>query len=327
MESNNESKQKEATLKETATPLQKVNLVVGAYGTGPDCAGVVEWTRKFDKLGTPYGIKEGGLYTKYVGCTYLFKGYPRKGTVDIVGIPKKVVPASSKLISDSPMLKLFLGFLFLSRRKLLFKICDAFIDIIHSPVAEQLLSPEDYCDSVRELYRASEIVIKKIPRRICGKCWNRDYKMFKRITKIRDCACMSLEYDAAYKFPIQDAFSNLDKDELRKNPIKEIRRVFNIMIDRQIIIELADKWKKIVNILILLLKISPKTKKQVVSFLLEIDYNKIALDEDDKYFCLLRENYNYWGTKIDERKLLKKKIDKEKNHQIPKVMFMQEPPK
>jgi len=59
----------------------------------------------------------------------------------------------------------------------------------------------------------------------------------------------------------------------------------------------------------------------MMRFLLELDYGKIKTDEADWYFCLKRKDYNFKGVLYEGRLIEKERIDREKGHKIPKVIF------
>ena len=88
-------------LVEIAKQNKVVKVVRGAYGEVGNCEGIVQ------AIVTP---QEGGLYTKFYGCYYIFKGYPDKAILDMLGLPKAMIGrVPIGLLKNSFWLKAFLG--------------------------------------------------------------------------------------------------------------------------------------------------------------------------------------------------------------------------
>ena len=283
------------------TKSEKVTLVMGAFGSMKDCSGLVE-----DVI-TP---KEGGIFTKYRGCSYLFKGFADRKVVEAIAVPKKLLFIFTRLTKSLSM-KFFLVVLFFFNRKIFINVFDACLEIIHSQIRNHILKLDRYCIYVIEFRKSFDGIINGLKEE--------EYK--DRTIRIGDTTCMTLEYDAAYKFRVQDVLPNLDIEKLKVSPSSEIGRLFDILIERESYIEMKTKWRKIKKIAVLVLKISKKARKYVILLLESIDLDKIKLDEADWYYCLRRPDYRYGDVAIEERMREVEKIDKEKEHKIPKIEF------
>jgi len=287
---------------------KKLRIVVGAYGDMDDCVGLVE-----DIIHPP----EGGTFTKFYGCSYLFKGYPNVRIVELLDAPKDMFSSIPKLIGSMPFwlkvfsLVLFL-FLKLTARKFLTRVLGTYVAIAHNPIKKYLFSLRMYCASIGEIYRTLTVVI------------GRRGKIIKTILlMIRDIGCMALQNDTAYKFRVQDILPEVNVEALKENPIKEIRRVINIFIEREKTKGMDVRWAKLGKMIIFWLRVSPKARRLLVEFFSEIDLEKVKLDEADWYFVLKREQYDFRGISLEERLKIKERIDKEKGHQIPRIRVRQ----
>ena len=275
-----------------------IKIVIGAFGNGKpeDCVGIIE---KVDDT-------DNGIFTKYVGCNYLFKGFPDVRIVETISIPKKMI---SKAIPDKPVKFFLLGVLglysvFPKKKQIADFFINYFLEIatltmtFNETLRKGVILPkEKYCKSGKEIYRAMEVIgIRK---------------------KLKEVIAMTWEYDYAYRLRGQDLIPFLNKEALRKNPVKEIKRLIDILIERDI--SCKDKWKSLKK-WIILLRIK-KIRKIIVDLLLEIDLEKIKMDEADWYFSLDRNDYNYGGLPYKERMEISKELDKKVGNKRRKIEF------
>ena len=130
------------------------------------------------------------------------------------------------------------------------------------------LPDSDYSRPVRELNRAIDVVIKQYGN------WQ-----LRMVLNFKYTLLCILEFDDAYRFIFQDLIGGaLNKYALRKNPRKELKHLVDIGISRT-------HWEgvkvKFNNIRFLLNFIPKGILNKIVEVLLEIDKDKIGLDEDD----------------------------------------------
>ena len=286
-----------------------VQLIVGAYGEESGCEGLVE-ERDIQ-------IDGKGNYTKLVGCSYLFKGFPDGTVIEDLRIPKKIL-SLAVIRADRWWAKLVLGFLFFCPRRLTEKhiidIMSCYHQIVCNVVEKHLLPSNKYCPAVREIDRALTLVIDEF---FSGKL----RELFHFV--IRNVGCMILEEDAAYKWRAQEFFSLIDKKKLKENPMQELKRAFTIYAHREK--AMPEKIRGIKKGFIAL-RFNRFLKDFIVRFILELDLEKVKLDEADWYFCLLKNSYDFGGISAEERKKEKARIDKEKGHNIPKIVYKEAPP-
>lgn len=273
----------------------------------------------------PSGIVEERIYpessgslTKLVGCSYLYKGYPDIRIMANLNLSKDASWILVNLV-ENKMFLFGMGLMYIFRRKRFnrhfTRLCESYFKVAYDILKKQDFIPQDYewCVSVKELYRVSQIMIDKF----------KDGNMRNILSKFRDIALMIPENDTAYRFVLQDALSEIDILNL-KNPIKEIRRIFDIVVDREFCGDQKNKWRRVEKKIVWTLRI-PIIRKYLIEFLSQLDYEKIKLDESDWYFVLGHHCYNYRGVSAEEREREKARIDIEKKHTIPKIQLVDIP--
>lgn len=272
-------------------------ILYGAYGfEGFETHGIVE------KVIRP---ESGGIYTKLVGCDYLFKGHPQKHIMEAVAQAKKAFP-TIVLMLESRTVKAFTVFLYLFMRKTFWKIIDAIVDLVCRPFWEYRLIPKRHCPPIRELHRVFNILISKSEKDCKGDAED-ILDVTERLERVRDMICMSLSTDIAYRLPFQDIVYMIDKKKLRKNPVKEIHRVSDIFEARG---GIEDNWRAFERLITKAIRFSKKARKMMIDFVEELDFDKIKLDEADWFFCLNRPNYKFRGVPLKERQKIRDEIYK-----------------
>ena len=111
-----------------------------------------------------------------------------------------------------------------------------------------------------------------------------------------------IEYDAAYRFRIQDILSETTKEKLIRNPRKEIKRLLRLEMERDY--EFVGNKFKLFATLASLLLIVPSIKKAFRRAIKECNLQYLQLDEGDRYWVLMRKDYNFLGKTYEQRQLL-----------------------
>lgn len=110
---------------------------------------------------------------------------------------------------------------------------------------------------------------------------------------VRDVLCALLEYDTAYRYPGQDIFTELDKKNLAKNPIGELKRLTEIMFSRERDKEgSSSRFKKVMWLIWLYLRLNRKLLKEIKNTLMELNINEIKLSKEDQYWT--NKHYEYY---------------------------------
>jgi len=249
---------------------------------------------------------EGGVMTHFDGLEHPAKGFCYGETVETVDEVKKTVMSFLTGFYDGlreSKIKMVL-FVLLFRKQFI-KIFITLIEKLDYRMRRVRQKPEMYCICAREVYRAFNLMM----------IWYPDWKSI--VECIRNIICMVLEYDDAYRYPFQDVVPELDKDACRKDVIGEIKRLLDIEVkwDHR---SSALKFKRIEK-LIFLLKFNKKLKEAVKRFLLELDLDKIKMDEDDRFHAKFKWGYNWdhiknYDPRQKPKKEEEKKEEKEKVH-------------
>ena len=128
------------------------------------------------------------------------------------------------------------------------------------------------------------------------------------------------ETDLPYKYRVMDILQCLDLASLEQNPLKEIRRLFNILGER----DKQRDWKEIGRAVSVLLWFRRDIRKKVVEVLRDLNPKSFWFDEADLYFFLINSpsqndpaEYNVLGMTREERERIWKQIDAgEKNLKV-----------
>lgn len=282
--------------------------VLGAFGTtGENCVGVVE--------NITYG--EGGeVFVKYAGCNYLFKGFLDSRVIQATYAMKRIVSGVPRYLSTRPVKILigFFGFILLilpkkTRNNILMSLGEYFVDIGWQPLQTYIIPPPSYNEPVREIYRASEVIINKYIK------WD---KLLDLIRRGRDTICTIFQFDMGYRFRVQDFFSIFDKDLFKQDPLKELERAISVFFQR----DNSETVKSTAKTLVKIIKLAfhnKELKRMIIDFILELDFEKIKFDEADWYYVLDRDDYLFGGLSHKERMEISKELDIKMNNHRPKI--------
>lgn len=284
-------------------------VVAGAFGDMEDCDAIVE-----QFIYPP----EGGAFTKFYGCSYLFKGVPLKQVVEGIGFAKSTISEIPReIIAKSLYIKLSLLLFALFSKKRFIHYARVYFKSALSHSIERFHFPDSRRNKLtREMNRALEVAIR---REIKRKKVN-DGEFYQLVRDIAKFVWMFIEYDNAYRLRLQDILENIDKGAIAKTPVKEIRRLFALLIERENkYVGIRHKWIQMRRLVIPILCFSKDARELMKQFLLELNTEITKLDEDDWYFSLRRRGYLFRGMSLDDRLKEKERIDKEKGHIILKI--------
>lgn len=224
---------------------------------------------------------EGGVLTYMGGYPQPYKGFPFFEFVDKIDVIKKIQRATLSSLYHSLKKKSWWQLAPLILVPWLFGVfVRSFIYSFYRMVDRFKIKPLRYCTSMRELHR----------------CFSIEYygeKDKEMRLMLRDLICMFLEFDNAYRFRFQDVIVELDKENLKKHPVKEIRRLFVIMSSRENTQEIKDTWKLVQYFLPLYMRLNKSLRVKMVSILSELNLEKMALSVEDKVFSEKRKDYKF----------------------------------
>lgn len=242
--------------------------------------------------------EEGGVYTYFDGLEHPAKGFCYGETVETVDEVKKTIMALLTgffdAMSKGKLRTLIFAFLFKKQFVAIGKRLVIQIDYRMRRVRQK---PDKYCTCAREIYRVFNLM----------ETWYPEY--VKEIKSIKNIICMALEYDDAYRYTLQDTLPELDKDAVKKNTVKEIKRILDLVLERDNR-GLCVKLLKIRKLLFLL-NYSKGVRTILERFLCELDLDKIKLDEADSFHAHYKESYNWDHVKNYKQKEEEKRKSKE----------------
>ena len=312
----------------------RIMITNGVFGEIEDshpCAGIIE----LPILHPP----EGGTFVKYYGCSYLFKGEVNEQKVRGMEQAKSNISTLPYVMRKSVLYSLAIVLRFVFQRKKCINDLHIFFEEIRWKTMRHVSPPTKHLNQFAlEIRRAMNVAVKKEFR------IEEEFDLFNNthpmtdikftvfdlagfITKITAFVTLIMQMDCAYRFPLQDILGEKDTENAKKSGYGEVMRLCDIMIERQtnlIPVEgvsertggVPYKFKFLKRMLQCVLITSPTIRRILQNFLVELDEKKVALDEDDWYFCLQRDTHNYRGWSLADRLKEKEWIDKEKGHII-----------
>lgn len=117
--------------------------------------------------------KEGGTFSWLKGRKFPFPGFPH-----------------GKIVANMAMIK---------------RMIKVFLYAYHSVIKRDLIKPERYSKSVREIYRLFNLLAER----------ENSEPMKQKWIQMRDFICMTLEFDNAYRFRVQDVLKEINLDEIK----------------------------------------------------------------------------------------------------------------
>lgn len=224
----------------------------------------------------------GGILTYMGKHEYPFKGFPYFEFVDKIDYIKKSLRGTLSSFFHSLKARPKWQLIFLASVPWLFgDFMQSQLYTYHRMVERFRIKPERYCDAIRELHRSMsterEELLSKRENRI----------------RLRDLACMFLEFDNAYRFRFQDIIVELDKEALSANAVKEILRLTELMISREQTQEIKDTWSLLKFYLPWYLRFNSELRESITFVLTELNLQAVALSIEDEHYCKERKDYKF----------------------------------
>lgn len=305
-----------------------VKITAGAFGdlSVKDCTGLVE-----DIIRT----ENGEVFTKFYGCSYLYKGNPTKNITLNMGLGKMMLSTLPREIILSSFLYMSaIALKYLLARKNLYHDLWVYSLLVKNNTTATF--PKNQFNApVKELRRAMESAIKKQMKRegivsLDNNFDERKGTLCDIVSNLAEFSFYFIQNDSAYRFPLQDIFEVLNKENLSRHFYKELGRLFSVLIER---IDKKEEYaynrKKFIYFkwtLFIMMFLFPVAKRIIKDFLMEVEVDKVKLDEADWYFCLQKKWYKYRGVSLEDRIKEKERIDEEKGHIMLEFNRIEEPP-
>lgn len=225
---------------------------------------------------------EGGVLTYMGGYEHPYRGFPYFEFVEKMDTIKKVARNVQSAFYHAFAGKRWRMFLLIPLIPCVRQIFYAYAYTFQRVVERFKLLPVRHCKAVRELYRAMSKDRVNEPKQI------RELREM-----IRDYECMLLEFDNAYRFRVQHLLSCLNKDSLKKNPIKEINRLLDIWIEHEKVIDVQNSWRLLKMFTNWYLRFDRQLLRLVVDVLSEINVEETELQVEDKFYFEQRLDYKF----------------------------------
>lgn len=239
--------------------------------TSPARTAVMTDTTKLKEVVFP---NDGGVLTFIDGYEHPYRGFPYFEQVervnDIKKIARKVFGKVYGAAQGIGKLKL------MALLPMMQPLIEGFRYAFWYHTSKYRMKPMRYSQPVRELYKA----------------WN-TLGDSEEIREWRDITCLVLEFDNAYRYRFQDVVSELNKEDLKKNPAKEITRMIKLLCERETESDSVAMWKQREKLVYFVLKFSKENLKMVQGVLLAINLDEIMLNVNDRYFCAMRKDYHF----------------------------------
>ena len=225
--------------------------------------------------------EEGGVLTYMTNHPYPYRGFPYYEFVEKIDLIKKISRGTLSglyhSIKHRNKLRLLLMFpLIFMARDLISTATRTF----HRMIERSRIKSNRYSRAVRAIYAAFDT-----PR------VNEDLETLELRLMLKDIVCTILEFDNAYRFRFQDVIVELDKNNLKKNTIKELLRLMNLMTSREQTQEVKDTWRLLVMGVKYYLRFDRKLQKMIADILSNLDLNQVALTPEDEHFAGQRKDY------------------------------------
>ena len=239
--------------------------------------------------------KVGGIHSKMEGHPQPYRGFPYVEFVDAIDGVKKLTKYFFQ------RLHYIVRNISLDKKDeaekvwwLHEKLISALFYSIYRVIERHKIIPERYSQPVREIHRIlTEMAdMAQVERGENG------------ILMFRDVFCMYLEFDNAYRFRFQDLMEDLDKEQGTTDPGREIKRLYELNIERELEPELKEKQTQYRDFLSFLFSLSGY-KELASEFFKRLNIDEIKLSKEDKYWCAPRREYHFGGCERGEWVCLK----------------------
>ena len=252
--------------------------------------------RLLDKTRGDNGIEfpaEGGILAYFVGEKYPVKGIMLLADETILDVVDRVKAGFLRALrfTFSRPVVFFLPLMLPFYKPILESALKQFTNFTDKTLQNFYLKDDKWCKSGREIWR------------VLSKRAKEEYQIC-----LVKALLMVWEASDGYRYRGQDIFGELNKEALKRNPRKELLRLMDLLMSREQE-GMKRKWGQFRRPISLLMWLFRGKMKVVAEILNEIDLEQVKLDEADRYFCMVRADYNYSGLSFMERMKLRRQID------------------
>lgn len=243
------------------------------YGKSPQKSSLIVNTKGAENKEGVFEIFDKGCCLHLEGEAYPIRGVLRSQEVTVLSQLKRFIPLLGRFAQGQKEFKLqwwqkvivVIG---------LTQFWKFFVEWLWFAMSDILLPPDLYSQPVRELYR----VIKN--------------------NKLRDIICSVIEFDTAYRYKFQDIISELNKQNFQKHPYKEMKRLWDIVKER----EGVDFWRAKGVRFYYVYFLFPYMK-QIKAIVRELNIDEVKPSVEDWYWMCSDQQlgYNFGGIPAEKR--------------------------
>lgn len=236
--------------------------------------------------------ESGGIFVHCVGYLYPVKGFANPDAVSANNLVKRMfVGYAGAFATKEVMMCLSLLTFFPWKRKL--KVMEK---MLHGfcALGALILGPHMWQDPKRYIFFCQEL------RTLLFQFF-RNLGISEGVAgESADVFATMIEWDDAYRYRLEDLFSETTSEALQENPRKEIEKLMLIARQRDPNPLTSTKFVNIGRLLSALL-LHPKIKKAFKEALKTIDFTKLQYDDADRYHVMPLGRYEFFGEKLETR--------------------------
>jgi len=235
---------------------------------------------------------ENEIRTWIEGAEYYQKGIATPETLSFVNIAKRLFVEITKTASKWYFLPSFMLMWVLPPKRHLLAlqgILEGFNGVLDKVIGSYILKPKHMTESARELriFIYNFLLAYGFEETVC--------------TNTAKYISHFIEYDNAYRFRMQDLFTETSKGRLASSPIKEFKRLAILSQERDSAV-VSLKFQRLIRLVALVL-LTPRVRKAFKKALQLSTFENLQFDKCDEYWVSMRTDYDYFGEKPDVRSL------------------------
>ena len=232
----------------------------------------------------PTEAEGGGMFVHYLDFKYPRRGFPFPEAVQVNNIAKRLLIGRIRELSKNP-----LALLSLIRRKNLNKFLNEMGSAMTVAFGQYKLKEFRCQKPVRELRKFLNVFLEEI-----GGISKEASEQFSKYVSFL------FEWDDAYLLILQDLLSETTEEKLSKSPAKELARLLKLFKERDPRPKMQDTMGSSGKLLSLAF-FYPGVKLAFRKALKAIEFEKLQMDDGDKYWALRWLYYNSGGVSFDDR--------------------------
>lgn len=228
--------------------------------------------------------EEGGILIYHVGSLHPVKGFP---------FPEAVIACNSAKRFFITHLKLFTGNWLAAISMLRIKNFEHWLEAFNflgsSMIEPYLLEEKRYTPLCQELHKFIRTFLMGI-----GVGEGTAIVFSEYFSTL-------IEYDDAYRYILEDIFGITSREDLLENPVRELKLMFTVWRQREGRPKMHRYFGMIFKILYWVLKV-PRIKRAFRAALEAVEFERMQMDEADRYHTLRVDTYNFGGRDYESRR-------------------------